>query len=378
MEFPKAYTEILNRIDEINPVEYGHTRNYAKGNITYLSPYISRGVISTRQVLDVILTKGYKNTEIKKLVQQLAWREYFQRAWQYLQDDLFDDILHRYNGVQHKKIPTAILNAKTGIHSIDNAILELYQTGYMHNHLRLYVASITCNIAKSDWQLPSHWMYYHLLDGDLASNNCSWQWVTGNFSSRQYFCNQENINKFTNTNQTGTFLDKTYEELPQLKIPEELSQLKNIQLTTSLPKKEQPKLDTSLPLVIYTSYNLDPLWKQDIKANRVLLLEPSHFKQFPVSENVMNFITGLAKNIEGLQIFSGELNELTGVNNLPAIYSKEHPFTKHFPGIKEERDWIFPEVTGYFNSFFQYWKQCEKILDGKEHTKFPNQMLKAS
>lgn len=78
------------------------------------------------------------------------------------------------------------------------------------------------------------------------------------------------------------------------------------------------------------------------------------------------------------QIFSGELNELTGVNNFPAIYSKEHPFTKHFPGIKEERDWIFPEVTGYFNSFFQYWKQCEKILDGKEHTKFPNQMLKAS
>jgi len=378
MEFPETYTQILKRIDEINPVEYGHTRNYTTGNITYLSPYISRGVISTRRVLDAILAKGYKNVEVKKLVQQLAWREYFQRVWQHLEDDILDDILHRYNGVQHKQIPAAIINAATGIHSIDIAIQELYGTGYMHNHLRLYLASITCNIAKSDWQLPSQWMYYHLLDGDLASNTCSWQWVTGNFSSRQYFCNQENINKFTNTNQAGTFLDKTYEELPKINIPEELSQLTKMQLTTALPKKVQPKLDTSLPLVIYTSYNLDPLWKQDIKANRILLLEPSHFKQFPVSEKVLDFITGLANNIDGIQLFTGELNELTGLHNFPAIYSKEHPFTKHFPGIKEERDWIFPEVTGYFNSFFQYWKQCEKSIDKKEQKKIPFQMLKAS
>lgn len=378
MYFPTNYEEILQRIDDIKPLEYGHSRNYLKGNVSYLSPYISRGVISTKQVLEVLQAKGYKDGELKKLVQQLAWREYFQRVWQFLQDDITDDILKRYNGVQNNKIPASILNGNTGIHSIDNAINELYQTGYIHNHLRLYVASISCNVAKSDWQLPSQWMYYHLLDGDLASNNCSWQWVTGNFSSRQYFCNQENINKFTNTNQTGTFLDKTYEELPQINIPEELSQVEKIQLTSSLPKKIQPKLDTTLPLVIYTSYNLDPLWKQDIKANRVLLLEPSHFKQFPVSENVLNFITGLAKNIDGIQIFSGEVNELTGVNNFPAIYSKEHPFAKHFPGIKEERDWIFPEVKGFFNSFFQYWKQCEKSLDKKEQTKIPFQMLKAS
>lgn len=378
MNFPTNYEEIVQRIDDIKPLEYGHSRNYLNGNVSFLSPYISRGVISTKQVLEVLQAKGYKTSEIKKLVQQLAWREYFQRVWQFLQDDITDDILKRYNGVQNNKIPISILNGNTGIHSIDNAINELYQTGYMHNHLRLYVASITCNLAKSDWQLPSQWMYYHLLDGDLASNNCSWQWVTGNFSSRQYFCNQENINKFTNTNQTGTFLDKTYEELPQLNIPEELSQVEKIQLTTSLPKKTQPKLDTTLPLVIYTSYNLDPLWKQDIKANRVLLLEPSYFKQFPVSENVMNFISELAKNIDGIQLFSGELNELTGVNNFPAIYSKEHPFTNHYPGIKEDRDWIFTDIKGFFNSFSQYWKQCEKSLDKKEQTKIPLQLRNAS
>lgn len=378
MNFPTNYEEIVQRIDDIKPLEYGHSRNYLNGNVSFLSPYISRGVISTKQVLEVLQAKGNKTSEIKKLVQQLAWREYFQRVWQFLQDDITNDILKRYNGVQNNKIPISILNGNTGIHSIDNAINELYQTGYMHNHLRLYVASITCNLAKSDWQLPSQWMYYHLLDGDLASNNCSWQWVTGNFSSRQYFCNQENINKFTNTNQTGTFLDKTYEELPQLNIPEELSQVEKIQLTTSLPEKTQPKLDTTLPLVIYTSYNLDPLWKQDIKANRVLLLEPSHFKQFPVSENVMNFITELAKNIDGIQLFSGELNELTGANNFPVIYSKEHPFTNHYPGIKEDRDWIFTDIKGFFNSFSQYWKQCEKSLDKKEQTKIPLQLRNAS
>ncbi len=366
MQFPVSYKDILQRMADINPVEYSHTRNYTKGNITYLSPYISRGVISTWQVLDSILAKGYKHSAIKKLVQQLAWREYFQRAWQYLQDDLFDDILHRYNGVQDNKIPAAIAAANTGIHSIDKAIIDFYHTGYMHNHLRLYIASITCNIARSDWQLPSQWMYYHLLDGDLASNNCSWQWVTGHFSSRQYFCNQENINKYTGSNQVNTYLDKSYEELPGMKIPEILQPVNTINLQTILPEKNNPAFDHTLPLIIFTSYNLDPLWKQDIKANRILLLEPSHFKQYPVSEKVLNFILELSENIKGIQVFAGEVNEIPGLNRFPAVYTKEHPLTKHIPGNKDERDWLFPEVKGFYNSFFLYWRQCEKSLQSKE------------
>ncbi len=366
MNFPLLYADILKRIDSIDPLEYAKTRNYTDGTISFLSPYISRGVISTKQILNVLLAKGYSIDQTEKFIQQLAWREYFQRAWQQLEDDMFDDIRHRNTGIKHRNMPKAIFEANTGISSVDNSIKKLYETGYMHNHLRMYTASITCNIGKAYWQLPSQWMYYHLLDGDLASNICSWQWVAGHFSSKQYYCNQENINKFTGRNQQQTFLDKEYEELPVLTVPEVLTTTTTLILTTTLPEKKIPELDTTLPLLIYTSCNLDPLWRKDTKANRILLLEPSHFKQFPVSDKVINFILDLEKNINGLQVFVGEVNEIPGLNKMPAIYSKEHPAFKHYPGIKDERDWLFPEVKGFSKSFFSFWKKCLPFLKMKD------------
>ena len=365
MHFPTDYQNILRRINNINPIEYRNTRNYTEGDISYLSPYISRGVISTKQVVDTLLAKGYDFSASIKFIQQLAWREYFQRASQFLEDDMFDDIRHRYTGIRHKKMPIALTTASTGIESVDNAIRELYETGYMHNHLRMYTASIACNISKADWLVPSEWMYYHLLDGDLASNTCSWQWIAGNFSSKQYFCNQENINKYTGSKQRHTFLDKAYDELPAMDIPGILSSTTSLQLTTSLPDSKITGVEPSLPLLLYTSYNLDPEWRKDMKANRILLLEPSHFRQHPVSEKVVAFILELAKNIEGLQIFVGEVNKIPGINQFPSIYSKEHPAFKHLPGIKDERDWIFPEVNGFYNSFFSFWKKCEQTLKVK-------------
>ncbi|MBL7747990.1 MAG: hypothetical protein JNM19_11210, partial [Chitinophagaceae bacterium] len=73
-----------------------------------------------------------------------------------------------------------------------------------------------------------------------------------------------------------------------------------------------------------------------------------------------------ARQIEGLQVFTGEVNEIPGLQQFPAIYSKEHPAFIHFPGIKEERDWIFPDIKGSFNSFFSFWKKCEQDLRKRE------------
>jgi len=362
MHFPANYNEIMDRIDKIDPIQYSKTRNYINGNITYLSPYISRGVISVKQVMEAVLAKGYKPYEITKFIQELAWREYFQRVWQHLEDDMFDDIRITRTGIRHRQIPQAIITAKTGIESIDTAINDLYQTGYMHNHIRMYTASIACNIAKGHWQLPSQWMYYHLLDGDLASNTCSWQWVAGSFSSKQYFCNQENINKYTYSKQKDTIIDKSYDEIPLMEIPNILTRTSSLQLTTALPGKTKPTFDHNLPLVLYNSYNLDPLWRNDIAANRLLVLEPSHFKQYPVSEKVIRFIIELAANIDGLQLFIGEINEIPDLAKFPAIYSKEHPAFNYYPGKKDEREWMFPGVTGMFNSFFSFWKKCEQQL----------------
>ncbi|OSZ80293.1 hypothetical protein CAP36_03315 [Chitinophagaceae bacterium IBVUCB2] len=360
--FPVSYNEILERIDQIDPVQYATSRNFLDGAVTYLSPYISRGVISCHQIFQSLLSKGYTIDSCKKLIQELAWREYFQRVWQYLEDDIFKDIRKSYQQIQHTRMPVSLLEASTGIIAIDKGIKALYETGYMHNHIRMYTASITTNIGKAHWQIPSQWMYYHLLDGDIACNTCSWQWVAGTFSTKKYFCNQENINKYTGTSQQHTYLDKSYDELPTMAVPPTLSKATSLQLKTSLPSTTMPELDSSLPLLLYNSYNLDPLWHEDIEANRILLLEPSHFNQYPVSEKVIDFIMGLSKNIPGLQVMTGEVKNIPGMQKFPAIYSKEHPLFKHYPGKKDERTWLFPEVNSFPDSFFSYWKKCEKTL----------------
>jgi deoxyribodipyrimidine photo-lyase len=182
--FPADYHSIIERIDQINPVQYSKTRNFIDGAVTYLSPYISRGVISIKQVHDSVLEKGHPATTIEKFLQELAWREYFQRVWQAKGEMLFEDMKQTQAEATHHKMIKAIVDANTDIAAIDQQILELYKTGYMHNHVRMYVASIACNIGKAHWSAPSRWMYYHLLDGDLATNTCSWQWVAGTFSSK--------------------------------------------------------------------------------------------------------------------------------------------------------------------------------------------------
>ena len=82
ISFPTQYEFILERIEAIDPIKYAQTRNYLNGRITYLAPYISRGVISLPQILNSILRKGYPIKAAEKLIQELAWREYFQRVWQ--------------------------------------------------------------------------------------------------------------------------------------------------------------------------------------------------------------------------------------------------------------------------------------------------------
>ena len=203
-------------------------------------------------------------------------------------------------------------------------------------------------------------MYYHLLDGDIASNNCSWQWVAAAFASKKYYFNQENVNKYTFSKQQHSFLDKSYEAIIEMPVPDILKPVTDLSLQTKLPATEIPALDTKKPTLIYNSYNLDVMWRKDQDVNRVLLLEPSHFEKFPVNEKVIQFIVGLSKNIEGIQIYTGEIDKLAFCNG--GFISKEHPAFTHYPGIKDNREWMFPEITGYYSSFFSFWKKCEKFL----------------
>ena len=398
-----TYAALLEQVKAYQPGKYHTTRNYTNGAVTSWSPYISRGLLSPVLAMEQ-LKKKHSKKEWIGLMQQMAWREYFQRVWQQKGDLILQDLKSAQAKVVLESLPIPMSEGNTGIQALDNAIHQLYDTGYLHNHLRMYLSMLHSNIFKAAWLPGAKWMYANLLDHDPAANFLSWQWVAGTFSSKQYIANQENINKYTNTKQLGTFLDTEYaylqtsifdhsdtiKPLHNAKWANPLDQafeidtmaiLKNIEKTNQSNIFDNKTVLPHQPFCIYNSFNLDPLWHADESMNRILLLEPNHFEQFPVTEKVLQFVIDLAKtNIPGLKIFIGnfeDLNQTLQTNSItanasvedtqsekskPVIYFKEHPTTQHYQGIQETRDWLFPEVNGYFPSFFGYWKKCERYI----------------
>ena len=359
-QFETNIREVISQLDRIDPVRYGKTRNFINGDVTYLSPYISRGLISTKFVAHYFLNKGYAVNEIESLLQELAWRDYWQQIWMVRGDEINKDLKQHQVRADRSGIPKSIVLHETGIDAIDNAIQEFYSTGYLHNHVRMYVAALATNVGRCAWIEPAQWMYYHLLDGDWASNALSWQWVCGAKSSKLYFANQENINKYCNTSQSGTFLDVSYEEIESIGIPKELMELEKFELKTKLPETDLPILREGQTCFIYNFYNLDPLWRNEEEGIRILLLEPSVFEKYPVSEKSIQFCIDLAKeNIQNIQIYSGEFTDLQRVPGVNFIF-KEHPLNQ-YEGIQDERDWM-SSVKGEYGSFFSYWKKVKKEL----------------
>ena len=379
-----TYDALIEQVKSYHPGKYPITRNFTNGAVTNWSPYISRGLLSPVLVMEQLKMK-YHQQEWMGFMQQMAWREYFQRVWQHKGNLILEDLKSAQSKVILESLPIPISEGNTGIQALDKAIHHLYAHGLMHNHVRMYISMLHSNIFKAAWLPGAKWMYANLLDHDPAANFLSWQWVAGTFSSKQYIANQENINKYTNTKQRGTFLDREYENLQTSifdhldtiqsnhsgKWPDQLDQeydvdtaviLKNIENTNQSKIYDINQIVPNIPFCIYNSFNLDPLWHADEETNRILLLEPNHFDQFPVTEKVVQFIIDLATtNIQGIQIFIGNFEDLLQ-HIQSSIYFKEHPTTLHYKGIQETRDWLFSEVNGYYPSFFGYWKKCERYL----------------
>ncbi len=358
--FPIDFKSIQARIKTIDPKAYAKSRNFADGKVSMLSPYISRGVVSTKAVMHSVLDKHGFNSTTEKYIQELAWRDYWQLVW--AEKNINKDLKKDQEGVENHKIPKAIIEANTTIDAVDKEIEHFFECGYMHNHMRMYIAFMACNVGKSHWLKPAKWMYYHLLDGDWASNALSWQWVAGSNSNKKYIANQENINKYFYSTQRGSYLDLSYEELSNLNSPLELQETTNPNFKTPLDKIESSvSIDKSKPTLIYNYYNLDPQWHKGEEYNRILLLEPSIFEEYPVGERALMFAIELSKNIPNMQIFVGEFNDLVNDNFLQEVIFKEHPLNYNYRGIQEERDWMFA-LKGYYPSFFKFWNKAKKEI----------------
>jgi deoxyribodipyrimidine photo-lyase len=213
-------------------------------------------------------------------------------------------------------------------------------------------------MGKYHWREPADWLYYHLLDGDLASNALSWQWCAGTFSNKPYFVNQENINRYSGTEQSGTFLDFDYELLPTNPVPQALKKSEKLILVFTPPETKPLDIQENLPTFIYTHYTLDPTYHMGEEGNRILVLEPSHFKKHRISPKTLNFILSLGENIPGLQVYYGEYADLS----LQGIF-RDNPINVHFKGIRERHPTLAPDLIGEFPSFFSFWNKLSKQLD---------------
>jgi deoxyribodipyrimidine photo-lyase len=212
----------------IEPITYARTRNYGDGDVTRLSPYIRHGVLSLNTVRNHALTRCNEPVQITKFIQELAWRDFWQRVYAAHPNWAWEDVEPYKTGFTAadytEHLPEDILTAATGIACIDAFIRTLVTTGYLHNHARMYLAAYIVHFRRIQWQAGARWFLHHLLDGDVASNNLSWQWVASTFSNKPYIFNLENVARYFSTTvdvspSTNAPLDASYETLTQRLFP---------------------------------------------------------------------------------------------------------------------------------------------------------------
>ncbi len=188
------------KLQEIDPIAYTRTRNFGDGKISRLSPYIHHGVLSLNEVRNHALKTCKQPEQISKFIQELAWRDFWQRVLTQHPEWAWGDVEAYKTGFSAadyaNTLPDDIAQGRTGIACMDAFIHELTETGYIHNHARMYLASYIVHFRRIRWQVGASWFLQHLLDGDVASNNFSWQWVASTFSHKPYIFNLENVAKY--------------------------------------------------------------------------------------------------------------------------------------------------------------------------------------
>ncbi|MFM8609177.1 MAG: FAD-binding domain-containing protein [Burkholderiaceae bacterium] len=212
----------LRCLQAVRPHDYARSRNHLQGAVTGLSPYITHGLLTLPQVLDAVqqaeLARCGKPLDGEhKFINELAWREYFHHAWRHEGRRIFAS-LHEGplpDGAYARQVDADIRAGATGVPAIDQAVRQLYATGWLHNHARMWLASYMVHLRKVHWRAAADWMYGHLIDGDLASNHLSWQWVAGTGSHKPYLFNAGNVARFASEawHSPRSVIDRSYEAL---------------------------------------------------------------------------------------------------------------------------------------------------------------------
>ncbi|MEK9776459.1 MAG: FAD-binding domain-containing protein [Quisquiliibacterium sp.] len=214
--FEPSQSACDSRIQAIDPAGYAKTRNHLDGRVTRMSPYLTHGFTNVPEVVQRVRSRHRLPLE-HKLIYELAWREYFQHLWSRLGDQIFEDLRPPPGREYRPLVPADLRRAATGIPVIDLAVRCLYDTGYLHNHARMWLASYAVHLRRVHWRAGADWMYAHLLDGDLASNHLSWQWVAGTLTGKPYLFDAANVARFApQWASPNSSIDRSYDELNHL------------------------------------------------------------------------------------------------------------------------------------------------------------------
>lgn len=352
---------------------YERSRNHLDGRVTRLSPYITHGFTSIPQVFNRLQQEKQLTLE-DKLAFEFGWREFFHHVWHRSGESIFQDMRAPLPGICYRAdLPDDIRQARTGIAVIDRAVTTLYQTGYLHNHARMWLASYVVHLRKVHWRAGADWMYGHLLDGDLASNHLSWQWVAATFSNKPYLFNADNVARFAGTDWQSpqSAIDLSYEALDEIARTQ----------TTLEPKAGIPPLTAGVPPLLTQAENqtgsvsippatriklIHPWMLDDAPFGglRLGLIHLPFHQQFPWSAARWEFVLQRMRTVTD-QIFIGNAQSLacllTGAPSVESTATQNPHYCTVLPDLCTQlsdapRQFPNPEKT--CRSFSAFWAGC--------------------
>ena len=352
--------ENLDRFVERNLSDYSKLRNFDFGpdkrsNVSCLSPYITHGVLNEVEIIKKSLAK-YSFNKNEKFIQEVLWRTYW-KGWLELRPSVWSDYIISLNSIREKYKENInylrAIEGNTNIECFDEWVKELKTHNYLHNHTRMWFASIWIFTLDLPWQLGAEFFLKHLYDGDAASNTLGWRWVAGiQTQGKHYLASEWNIKKFTNNRFQNIKLN---ENAPPKMADKTYSIIKNDFIN--------PTINEDKTLIIFEnslSFEISNL--KEFKFNKIILVVNSNeFRQVKLSDNVIKFkselINDQLERIESLSINC----EIVSVDKLKEIKSD---FYILYPCVGENLDFVMSNLSNYkfiYRELDQFsWQFCNK------------------
>ena len=362
MNFPptRSYSSahLQNFIDN-HLKNYAYERNYDYGednreNISCLSPYISHGVIQEKEILKQSLKK-YPFEIIEKFIQEVLWRTYW-KGWLELRPTLWNDYLKDLQDLENQKINNSnylkAISGNTSIECFNDWVIELKKNHYLHNHTRMWFASIWIFTLKLPWQLGAEFFMKYLFDGDPASNTLGWRWVAGiQTVGKHYLASSSNINKYTKNRYVNIQLNNSADPI-----------ISNKNYPTNKLNIKNPELGNIEEVIVFDNY-LSIEQGELGHLKKVYLVENDNTnRSIELDENVIKFKKCLLTDqVERLKNYNINY-EIVKIHDLKLMNDVKYAY---YPNVGENLDFI--ESNNLKNLKFIYrnidllsWSFCEK------------------